>query len=52
MVLKLYVCVCVCRHQVDYVAASESLNVSLNAFSGNDYRLAWLLLLPAVNYAK
>ncbi|KXZ43433.1 hypothetical protein GPECTOR_90g519 [Gonium pectorale] len=38
--------------EVDYVAASESIFVSVNAFSGNDYRLGWLLLLPAVNYAK
>lgn len=26
--------------------------MSVNAFSGNDYRLGWLLLLPAWNYAK
>ncbi|PNW70794.1 hypothetical protein CHLRE_17g734300v5 [Chlamydomonas reinhardtii] len=38
--------------EVDYVAASESVFVSVNAFSGNDYRLGWLLLLPAVNYFK
>ncbi|KAG2490023.1 hypothetical protein HYH03_011488 [Edaphochlamys debaryana] len=38
--------------EVDYVAASDSVFVSVNAFSGNDYRLGWLLLLPAVNYAK
>ncbi|GIL74794.1 hypothetical protein Vretifemale_4702 [Volvox reticuliferus] len=38
--------------EFDYVAASKSLFVSVNAFSGNDYRLGWLLLLPAFNYAK
>ncbi|GFR46255.1 hypothetical protein Agub_g7807 [Astrephomene gubernaculifera] len=38
--------------EVDYVSASDSLFLSVNAFSGNDYRLAWLLLIPAVNYAK
>ncbi|GIL48193.1 hypothetical protein Vafri_4877 [Volvox africanus] len=38
--------------ELDYVAASKSLFVSVNAFSGNDYRLGWVLLLPAFNYAK
>ncbi|GLI69475.1 hypothetical protein VaNZ11_014107 [Volvox africanus] len=38
--------------EFDYVAASKSLFVSVNAFSGNDYRLGWILLLPAFNYAK
>lgn len=33
-------------------AGHEQLHVDLNVFSGNSYKPAWLLLVPAVNYLR
>eukprot|EP00878_Enallax_costatus_P011450 GHUV01011954.1.p2 GENE.GHUV01011954.1~~GHUV01011954.1.p2 ORF type:complete len:434 (+),score=125.86 GHUV01011954.1:1557-2858(+) len=38
--------------EVDWVAGSDVMHVDMNVFSAKDWRLSWLLLLPAVNYAK
>ena len=38
--------------EVDYVGADEAVHVSMNLFCMRDYRLGWLLLLPAVNYVR
>jgi len=38
--------------EVDFIAGGEAMHVDLNLFSCKDYRLAWLLVLPAVNWVK
>ncbi len=41
------VCVCVCQQ-----TGHKQVHVDLNIFSGNSYKPAWLLLLPAWTYVK
>lgn len=38
--------------EVDYVAGDEVLHVDMNVFSTSDYRFAWILIIPFVNYVK
>ena len=38
--------------EVDWVAGGDVVHVDMNVFSAKDWKLSWLLLLPAVNYAK
>jgi hypothetical protein len=38
--------------QLDYVAGSGVVHVDMSLFSGPNYKLAWLLLLPAASWLK
>jgi len=38
--------------EMDYVPSQQALHVDMNVYSGNDWKLGWVLLLPAVNYVK
>ncbi|KAI8472281.1 MAG: hypothetical protein J3K34DRAFT_519900 [Monoraphidium minutum] len=41
-----------CGTQIDYVGGSGVMHVDMSVFGGRNYRLAWLLLLPAANFLK
>jgi hypothetical protein len=41
-----------CGVEVDYVAGGDAMHVDVNLFSCRDYRLAWLLAIPAWNWLK
>jgi hypothetical protein len=41
-----------CGMEVDYVLGSDALHVDVKMFSARDYRLAWLLVIPAWNWVK
>ncbi|KAF5834443.1 hypothetical protein DUNSADRAFT_8906 [Dunaliella salina] len=41
-----------CGLELDYIPGQNVLHVDANVFSGKDYKLAWLLLLPAWNLLK
>lgn len=41
-----------CRSPPCVRAGSDALHVDMKLFSGNDYRLAWLLAIPAWNWLK
>lgn len=38
--------------EVDWVSGGDIVHVDVNVFSAMDWKLCWLLLVPAVNYAK
>eukprot|EP00775_Hariotina_reticulata_P001040 gene1040-1378_t len=38
--------------EVDWVSGGDVIHVDMNVFSSNDWKLSWLLLIPAVNYVK
>jgi hypothetical protein len=38
--------------EVDWVSGGDIIHVDMNVFSSNDWKLSWLLLVPAVNYVK
>lgn len=41
-----------CGMELDYVPGDDVLHLDVNLFSNKDYSLAWLLLIPAVNYLR
>eukprot|EP00879_Flechtneria_rotunda_P013128 GHRR01013711.1.p1 GENE.GHRR01013711.1~~GHRR01013711.1.p1 ORF type:complete len:212 (+),score=72.86 GHRR01013711.1:172-807(+) len=38
--------------EVDWVSGGDVMHVDMNVFSARDWKLCWLLLVPAVNYLK
>ena len=41
-----------CSVKVDYVIGGECMHVDVKMFNSHDYRLAWLLAIPAWNWLK
>eukprot|EP00955_Chlamydomonas_euryale_P050901 354695-Chlamydomonas_euryale.AAC.2 len=43
---------CAAGVEVDYVIGGDAMHIDMNVFSANDWRLAWLLVLPGWNWLR